>query len=111
VFDESLDLNLASRAPRERIMEILVFLLSEIQANKAISDIDTKVLSQLGFSQTEISTAFSWLLDKLSVNGVGNDDPVIFTSPSLKRSRKETSSHRVYHEAERSIISSEARGF
>ena len=99
--------------PRERIMEIVFFLLSEIKENKPLADIDLKPLSSRGFSELEISTAFSWILDKFSE---GVDDPILLSIPfgtkrSLLGSQNSGKSFRIYHEAERSVISSDARGF
>jgi Smg protein len=114
--NNSLEQNL-SGAPdasgRERIMEIVFFLLSEIKENKPLAEIDLKPLSVRGFSEIEISTAFSWLIDKFSQ---GSDDPLILAvpfgkKPSLLGPAKDLASFRVYHEIESSVISKEARGF
>src|ERR1035437_3349664 len=98
---------------RERIMEIVFFLLSEIKENRPLAEIDLKPLSVRGFSEIEISTAFSWLIDKFSQ---GPDDPLILSvpfgkKPSLLGLSKDLASFRVYHEIESSVISKEARGF
>jgi len=101
---------------RERIMEIILFLLSEIRADKALMEIDLKPLSVRGFSETEISTAFSWLIDKYAL-GPSGDDPIILAVPFGKRSSLDPSKSsaeagfRVYHEAERIVIAPEAQGF
>jgi uncharacterized protein Smg (DUF494 family) len=107
----------ATRAGRERIMEIIVFLMAEIRANKQLAEIDLKPLSMRGFSETEISTAFSWLLDKISMGGAQNDNPIVFAAPFGKRSlldptkSPEQIGFRVYHEIERSVLSKEAQGY
>jgi len=98
-----------AQAGRERIMEILVFLLSEMRAQKAITDIDLKPLSQRGFSQTEISAAFSWLFDKLSLDVAGSEGPLVYSSQLPTRSIG--ASHRVLHEVERSVIEPDAQGY
>ncbi len=114
--NNSLEQNMAG-APeasgRERIMEIVFFLLSEIKENKPLAEIDLKPLSVRGFSEIEISTAFSWLIDKFAQ---GSDDPLILSVPFGKKQSvlgilKENASFRVYHEIESSVISKEARGF
>jgi uncharacterized protein Smg (DUF494 family) len=105
------------RAGRERIMEIIVFLLAEMRANKQLAEIDLKPLSMRGFSENEISTAFSWLLDKISMSGLSNDNPLVFSAPFEKRSlldptkAPEQIGFRVYHEIERSVLSKEAQGY
>ncbi len=56
----------AVESGRERIIEIIFFLLNEIRDNTPLTDIDLKPLSTRGFSETEISTAFSWLIDRFA---------------------------------------------
>jgi Smg protein len=85
----------------EKIVEILVYLISELRKNPSIGDIDLTVLSQKGYSSSEISTAFNWLYEKISKG----DATITDTAPSSPHS------HRVLHEAERSVISSEAYGY
>ena len=103
----------AEASGRERIMEIVFFLLSEIKEDKPLAEIDLKPLSVRGFSEIEISTAFSWLIDKFSQGG---EDPLILSVPfgkkqSILGSTKDLASFRVYHEIESSVIAKEARGF
>jgi uncharacterized protein Smg (DUF494 family) len=106
----------AQEQGRERIMEIILFLLSEIRADKALMEIDLKPLSVRGFSESEISTAFSWLIDKYAL-GPMSDDPVLLSVPFGRRSMlgpdkgPNEASFRVYHEAERIVIAPEAQGF
>jgi uncharacterized protein Smg (DUF494 family) len=48
----------------DRIIEIIVYVMSEIKTiNKLISEIDFGNLETLGYSQSEISAALSWILD------------------------------------------------
>lgn len=48
----------------DRIIEIIVYVMSEIKTgNKPISEIDFSNLETLGYSQSEISAALSWILD------------------------------------------------
>ena len=51
----------------ERIVEILMFLVSELKSNKQLNDIDVSFLTKSGYTQSEISTAFSWLFERMSV--------------------------------------------
>lgn len=97
---------------RERIIEIIFFLLKEIRENTPLTEIDLQPLSVRGFSETEISTAFSWLIDKFAT--APGDDPLVLSVPFGKRSMLDPSKNagfRVYHDIERSVISPEARGF
>ena len=109
-FEDLSEGNISQRAGKERIMEILVFLLSEIRSNKKLLDIDLKPLSQRGFSQTEISTAFSWLFDRIALDG----NPIVMPEISnngLNGTDRAISPFRVYHEAERSILTVAAQGY
>jgi uncharacterized protein Smg (DUF494 family) len=108
-IDERTEMNAAAASGgRDRIMEILVFLLSEMRAKKALTEIDLKPLSQRGFSQTEISAAFSWLFDKLAAEQSAPEGPIVFAAPMASR---DGVSHRVYHEVERSVIGPAAQGY
>lgn len=86
---------------QERIVEILVYLIGELRNNIPINDIDLSILSQKGYSTTEISTAFNWLYEKIS-DGENIISDTAQTSPH---------SHRMLHEAERSVINAESYGF
>src|SRR5438552_18502393 len=79
----------------ERILEIVVFLLTEIRQNKQVSEIDLKPLSERGYTQGEISTAFSWLFER------GFD----------ARKTKNFEGFRMFHEIERRALSREAQGY
>lgn len=86
---------------QEKIVEILVYLIGELRNNIPISDIDLTVLSQKGYSTTEISTAFNWLYEKIS-DGENIITDIAPTSPH---------SHRVLHDVERSVINAESFGY
>jgi len=90
----------ASAIGTGRVMEIILFLVGEIKRNKQIGDIDLKKLSDLGFSESEVSTAFSWLFDKMAVS----EKQSVASNPR-------TSTFRVYHEFEQSFMTQEARGY
>lgn len=84
----------------ERIVEIIMFLVNELRSNKQLSDVDVSLLTQSGYTQSEISTAFSWLFERLTVGQQvvhGTSD----TSQSV----------RVLHEAEKLVIQPEAFGY
>ena len=44
---------------QERIVEIILFLVSELKSNKQLNDVDVSLLTENGYTQSEISTAFS----------------------------------------------------
>lgn len=84
----------------ERVVEIIMFLVNELQSNKQLGDVDISVLAKNGYTQSEISTAFSWLFERMNVGqtmvdeGEANDD-----------------SHRILHDVEKMVISPEAFGY
>jgi len=86
---------------QEKIVEILIYLISELRKNVPMSDIDLTVLSQRGYSTTEISTAFNWLFEKISDGGT------LITETA----QSSPHSHRVLHDAERMIITADAYGY
>ena len=49
----------------EKIIEIIVYLLSELKANKQLTEVDMHKLENLGYTQNEINTAFSWVYSKI----------------------------------------------
>lgn len=89
----------------ERVVEILIYIMSEIRADQQVSgdlDLLSKDLIQQGYTESEISSAFTWLLSRLRSD---SEELVEQQSPSFK------SSLRHLHEIERSVISVEAYGY
>lgn len=83
-----------------KIVEILLILMGEIRKSgmvKANMELISDELLNQGFSQQEISTAFSWILERTQEHG-----ETITPRPQ---------SFRVMHELERIFISKEAYGF
>ncbi len=48
----------------ERIIELVINMMTEIQKEKKITDIDLEKFEKLGYSNIEISTAVSWIMDE-----------------------------------------------
>ena len=86
---------------KERVVEILVILMSEIEANKRLSDIDFDDLKSKGYTQTEISAAFSWLYENMPVQ-----DGIV-----VRDEMPDKDSRRILHDAEKMMISTEAQGY
>lgn len=86
---------------KERIVEILMYIMSEMQSRKSIMDIDVGDLRNQGYTQAEISAAFSWLYDNLNVHERG----VIHEAAPSK------SSKRVFHDVEKQMLSVESQGY
>jgi uncharacterized protein Smg (DUF494 family) len=89
----------------ERVVEILVYIMSEIRGGKPIAN-DLEVISrdllQRGYTQNEISSAFSWLFDRYQGE---SEELVRNTGPRLQ------DSFRVLHDLERIVISPQGYGY
>ncbi len=86
---------------QEKILELIVFILSEIKHDKQLRDIDVPSLTRQGFTHAEITSAYNWVFDHFMPgasipDSYGHDRPV---------------SHRILHNAERLTISTEAQGY
>ena len=89
----------------ERVVEILVYIMSEMRRNQNLSrnlDSLSSNLIQKGYSEGEISSAFSWLMDRMN----SESEEII-----EKRGPAFNSSVRHLHEIEKSILSVEAHGY
>ena len=84
----------------ERIVEIILFLVTEMRSNKRLSEVDITSLTRDGYTQSEISSAFSWLFERLSVG----------QSLTATASASEAS-HRMLNDAEKTVIDSQAYGY
>ncbi|HTR80892.1 MAG TPA: DUF494 family protein [Bacteroidota bacterium] len=86
---------------REKIVEIIVYLMGALRNNTPLGEIDLSVLTNNGYTPTEISTAFSWVYEKIS------------TGENLAKdvSKSSPHSHRVLHEAERMVFTPDAQGY
>lgn len=85
---------------QERIIEIIAFMLAELKRNNSLNSIDTEELSRRGYTPAEISTAFSWIVDKFA----------LFPALSPSEEFSSSTSNRVLHPAEHEIIPSEVWG-
>jgi uncharacterized protein Smg (DUF494 family) len=86
----------------EKIVEILIYVLNEVRkTNKPLGEIDISQLEKKGYTEAEISTAFSWLFDRLRTG-------VELRMDVQNRNR---GSFRVLHTAEQQVITPDAFGF
>lgn len=83
----------------ERIIEIIVYVMSELKQNKQLTEIDVNELHQLGYTNSEISTAFSWLVDKIE-----------FEDSEKYEKKSSIASFRILHEAEKELFTKPALG-
>jgi uncharacterized protein Smg (DUF494 family) len=85
---------------QERVVEIILFLVNELRSNKRLNDVDISSLTRDGYTQSEISSAFSWLFERLS----GGKSITDVTSGA-------STSHRMLNDAEKMVIGSQAHGY
>ncbi len=85
---------------QERIIEIILFLVNEMRSNKRLNDVDISSLTRDGYTQSEISSAFSWLFERLSI-GKSITNAVSGSSTS----------HRMLNDAEKMVVESQAYGY
>jgi len=89
----------------ERVVEILIYIMSAIRKNHKVTqklDLLSQNLIQQGYSESEISSAFTWLLDRLNYE---SEELIQRQSPTLKNS------FRHLHEVERAVITTAAYGY
>jgi uncharacterized protein Smg (DUF494 family) len=86
---------------QEKIVEIIVYIIKEMRDNKELGDINLNELADFGYTETEISTALSWVIDKISLG------EHVFLTDTIESQN----SHRIFHEAEKSVIVREAQGY
>lgn len=86
---------------RERIVEIIVYLMGELRNNIPLGEIDLSVLTNSGYTATEISTAFSWLYERINQG----------EKMATEVSKRSPDSHRILHDAERMVFTPEAYGY
>ena len=84
----------------ERVIEIIVYLLTEMRENKQLSEVDVQKLAKLGYTQNEINTAFSWVYSKIH-----SGEKIFADEGPVPRS------HRMLHEVEKNVIEPEAFGY
>lgn len=88
----------------ERVVEILIYIMSELRRDRKYSqklDALSKDLIQRGYTQSEISSALTWIMNRLSMDAEEVSD----------NERPSQNSHRHLHEIERAVLSTEAHGY
>lgn len=83
---------------KEKVVEILLHIMAEIQGSKRLADIDMNELKDRGYTQSEITAAFSWLHDALKITD---------GTPAGPRA----GARRILHDAEKHALSTESQGF
>ncbi|MDZ7289939.1 MAG: DUF494 domain-containing protein [candidate division KSB1 bacterium] len=89
----------------ERVVEILVYIMNEIRGGRPMPDnleLISRDLMQRGYTESEISSAFSWLFERYQSE---SEELVRHVGSTLPGST------RVLHDVERVIISPEGYGY
>ncbi len=89
----------------ERVVEILVYIMNQLRSKKGnLNQLEllSRDLLDRGYTENEISSAFSWLMERIES---GYEELVRQTAPAS------SFSFRVLHELEQMIILPEAYGF
>ncbi len=84
----------------EKIIEIIVYVIQQVRQNKSLNDLNIEELQSKGYSNSEISTALSWLIDKSEIT------ERLF--PVAEISNQE--SFRVLHDTEKELFTKDAWG-
>ncbi len=82
----------------ERIIEIILYLVNQVQHDTPIEFVDVNRLSADGYTDAEIGAACCWLVDH-----------AVFSSPD--RSGEDRHGFRILHESERLLFQPEAYGY
>jgi uncharacterized protein Smg (DUF494 family) len=86
---------------KDRVVEILVFLMSEMQENKSLHEVDLSELRDRGYTTSEISAAFSWLYENSRTDRM----------ESIRSGKAGAGSRRIFHDAEKTVLSTPAQGY
>src|SRR5688572_389074 len=85
----------------ERIIDIILYLVTQIRQETPIEHIDVNRLSAAGYSEAEIGAACSWLVDRATFG-------TAMAPTAIGEPRR---SFRVLHESERRMFRPEAYGY
>jgi uncharacterized protein Smg (DUF494 family) len=81
-------------------LDVVVMLATEMLNCKTVKEIEVSKIAQHGYTQGEISSGISWLLDKISLN-TGTPVPPVPAPRSI----------RVLDHVERELLSRDAQGY
>jgi uncharacterized protein Smg (DUF494 family) len=87
---------------QEKIVEIILHLVTDMKNQNFLDENTINKLVNEGYTQSEISAAFSWLYDKVQLG-----ENLFIADEQGKGS----TSQRYFHEAEKLIFTPEARGY
>lgn len=82
----------------QRIMEIIAFVMSELRQHRPLHQIDVDELHRRGYTESEISAALSWIMERNASDASG------------RKGTPSTTSFRVLHDIETDLVAPEAWG-
>lgn len=83
-----------------KILEIIVMILDELQNSKNVNELDYNALAEIGYSANEINSALAWIYSKISTD-----------KNFLKERFENVTSNRIFSEDEKRIFTPEALGY
>jgi uncharacterized protein Smg (DUF494 family) len=95
---------MSDRYTVERIMEIIAYVMGVRRSGTPLMKVDTTELTKQGYTQSEISAAFSWIMERGEQNIVPHD------VQSSEHSGSGEGSFRILHGIEAETITPEAWG-
>lgn len=84
----------------ERIFEIIVLILNNLDSNTNLDEFDYEKFNKLGYSKSEVSAAFSWIAEKKKINDLIN------LKKSIENNNK---TFRIFHPYEEEFFTDNAR--
>ncbi len=85
---------------QEKVIEIIVFILSQLGESKGIGEIDIGKLSGDGYTDAEINSAFAWIFSKIESG-----------QPVFRPENPAPGSKRFFHTYEKKILTKDAIGY
>jgi uncharacterized protein Smg (DUF494 family) len=99
----------SSGATNGRILEIITLLLAEMGGRRELADVDTRKLYDKGYSDVEVSTAVTWLMDKLALSSM--QVQLFQSGPKYNPNLPPRDQFRTFHEVEQSMFSVDSQGY
>ena len=86
---------------KEKVLELLVHLMTEIQDTMSLHEIDVVDLQNRGYTQSEITAAFSWIAEHIAA--LEHEQRPVRGTSGISR--------RVLHSAEKLMMTTESQGY
>jgi|WetSurMetagenome_2_1015567.scaffolds.fasta_scaffold102676_3 uncharacterized protein Smg (DUF494 family) len=86
---------------KDKVVEVLIYIMSAMQDDRPLSDLDLADLKTQGYTPSEISAAFSWIYENVELN----------QQRLPERGATRPDSRRALHDAEKSALTTDAQGY